>query len=95
MPNHSLMWSPEKNYLCSKRVRYPLLHCLSAKTNPFLSQLDMRVSEARRAKLREVEVEVMRFQDSLESGKIPTKPGWTISEQVSSIPPSYDLRVKI
>ena len=66
-----------------------------SKTNPFLSQLDMRVSEARRAKLREVEVEVMRFQDSLESGKIPTKPGWTISEQVSSIPPSYDLRVKI
>lgn len=40
------------------------------------------MSEARRAKLREVEVEVMRFQDSLESGKMQTKPGWTISEQV-------------
>jgi U2-associated protein SR140 len=45
-------------------------------------QLDIRLSENRRAKLREVEVEVMRFQDALESGKQATKPGWTISEQV-------------
>ena len=50
-----------------------------------LFQLDVRLSEARRTKLREVELEVMRFQDSLESGKVATKPGWTISEQVCYI----------
>jgi len=46
------------------------------------------MTEDRRAKLREIELEVMRFQDSLESGKIALKSGWTISEQVKyfSIP---------
>ena len=54
-------------------------------------QLDIRLSENRRAKLREVEVEVMRFQDALESGKQATKPGWTISEQVMKGLLIYDV----
>jgi len=44
--------------------------------------LDNRMSEDRRARLREIEVKVMQYQDELESGKQPSKPGWTISEQV-------------
>ena len=44
--------------------------------------LDVRISEDRRARLRDIELKVMQYQDELESGKQPTKPGWTISEQV-------------
>lgn len=47
------------------------------------TQLDTRMTEDRRAKLREIELEVMRFQDSLESGKQQLKSGWTISEQAN------------
>lgn len=36
----------------------------------------------RRAKLREVEVKVMQYQDELESGKRGLKPGATVPEQV-------------
>merc|ERR1719210_1564931 len=43
---------------------------------------DNRMSEDRRARLREIELKVMQYQDELESGKQPSKPGWTISEQV-------------
>ena len=39
-------------------------------------------SEARRAKLREIELKVMSYQDELESGRKSSKSGWTISEQV-------------
>ena len=46
------------------------------------SAFDTRTSEDRRARLREIEVKVMQYQDELESGKQPSKPGWTISEQV-------------
>lgn len=46
------------------------------------SKLDPRLAEDRRARLREIEIKVMGFQDELESGKKPSRPGWTISEQV-------------
>lgn len=36
----------------------------------------------RRAKLREVEVKVMQYQDELESGKRSVKAGWTLAQQV-------------
>nr|XP_040573159.1 U2 snRNP-associated SURP motif-containing protein-like [Lepeophtheirus salmonis] len=45
-------------------------------------EIDMRVSESRRSKLRDIEIKVMSFQDELETGKKPSKSGWTISEQV-------------
>ena len=48
------------------------------------NQLDLRVSEDRRARLREIEIQVMKYQDELESGKQAVKTGWTISEQASS-----------
>lgn len=38
--------------------------------------------EMRRAKLREIEVKVMQYQDELESGKKNIKSGWTMSEMV-------------
>ncbi|XP_053362817.1 U2 snRNP-associated SURP motif-containing protein isoform X2 [Clarias gariepinus] len=40
------------------------------------------ISEEKRAKLREIELKVMKFQDELESGKRPKKPGQSIQEQV-------------
>ena len=46
------------------------------------SAFDTRMSEDRRARLREIELKVMQYQDELESGKQQTKQGWTISEQV-------------
>jgi len=47
-----------------------------------LPDLDTRVTEERRALLRDIEVKVMQYQDELESGKKGIKTGWTISEQV-------------
>lgn len=38
--------------------------------------------EARRARLREIEVKVMQYQDELESGKRTVKAGWTIPDQI-------------
>uniref|UniRef100_A0A0A9XZ60 U2 snRNP-associated SURP motif-containing protein n=5 Tax=Lygus hesperus TaxID=30085 RepID=A0A0A9XZ60_LYGHE len=38
--------------------------------------------ELRRAKLREIEVKVMQYQDELESGKRALKPGWTVADQI-------------
>ena len=52
--------------------------------NDFDNQLDVRLSEDRRARLREVEIKVMCYQDELESGKQSLRPGWTVSEQVNS-----------
>ncbi|XP_039616431.1 U2 snRNP-associated SURP motif-containing protein isoform X3 [Polypterus senegalus] len=40
------------------------------------------MSEEKRAKLREIELKVMKFQDELESGKRPKKPGQSIQEQI-------------
>lgn len=39
-------------------------------------------TDDRRAKLREVEVKVMQYQDELESGKRALKGGWNIYQQV-------------
>uniref|UniRef100_A0A069DXK2 Putative splicing regulator n=1 Tax=Panstrongylus megistus TaxID=65343 RepID=A0A069DXK2_9HEMI len=38
--------------------------------------------EARRQRLREIEVKVMQYQDELESGKRVLKIGWTVAQQV-------------
>ncbi|KAL7990887.1 hypothetical protein Chor_014317 [Crotalus horridus] len=40
------------------------------------------MSEEKRAKLREIELKVMKFQDELESGKRPKKQGQSLQEQV-------------
>ncbi|KAG7484740.1 hypothetical protein MATL_G00053340 [Megalops atlanticus] len=40
------------------------------------------LSEDKRTKLRELEVKVMKFQDELESGKRPRKPGMSVQQQV-------------
>ena len=49
------------------------------------SQVDMRLSEDRRQRLRDIELKVMCYQDELESGKERVKPGWTMSEQVTKM----------
>ncbi|KAL3219806.1 hypothetical protein MRX96_005573 [Rhipicephalus microplus] len=49
---------------------------------PTLELLKTESGEERRAKLREIEVKVMKFQDELESGKRQRKPGLSISAQV-------------
>ena len=55
------------------------------------SQLDDRLSEDRRARLRDIELQVIQYQDELESGKTKVKAGWTISEQVRF--QFYDVRI--
>ncbi|KAM9839463.1 U2 snRNP-associated SURP motif-containing protein isoform 4-T4 [Aulostomus maculatus] len=56
-------------------------------SNPIRDDTDMKtklseMNEEKRTKLREIEVKVMKFQDELESGKRPKKPGQSIQEQV-------------
>ncbi|XP_017262001.1 U2 snRNP-associated SURP motif-containing protein isoform X4 [Kryptolebias marmoratus] len=56
-------------------------------SNPIRDDSDMKakmseMNEEKRSKLREIEVKVMKFQDELESGKRPKKPGQSIQEQV-------------
>ncbi|XP_051984742.1 U2 snRNP-associated SURP motif-containing protein-like isoform X2 [Xyrauchen texanus] len=57
-------------------------------SNPIREEYDSKsakfseMSEEKRAKLREIELKVMKFQDELESGKRPKKSGQTIQEQV-------------
>ncbi|XP_069559607.1 U2 snRNP-associated SURP motif-containing protein isoform X2 [Brachyistius frenatus] len=56
-------------------------------SNPIRDDSDMKskmseMNEEKRTKLREIEVKVMKFQDELESGKRPKKPGQGIQEQV-------------
>ncbi|XP_032407287.1 U2 snRNP-associated SURP motif-containing protein isoform X3 [Xiphophorus hellerii] len=56
-------------------------------SNPIRDDSDMKakmseMNEEKRTKLREIEVKVMKFQDELESGKRPKKPGQSIQEQV-------------
>uniref|UniRef100_A0A8C2Z8V4 U2 snRNP-associated SURP motif-containing protein n=1 Tax=Cyclopterus lumpus TaxID=8103 RepID=A0A8C2Z8V4_CYCLU len=56
-------------------------------SNPIREDSDVKVkmsemNEEKRTKLREIEVKVMKFQDELESGKRPKKPGQSLQEQV-------------
>uniref|UniRef100_A0AAX7T8K9 U2 snRNP-associated SURP motif-containing protein n=1 Tax=Astatotilapia calliptera TaxID=8154 RepID=A0AAX7T8K9_ASTCA len=56
-------------------------------SNPIRDDSDFKskmseMNEEKRSKLREIEVKVMKFQDELESGKRPKKPGQSIQEQV-------------
>uniref|UniRef100_H2M334 U2 snRNP-associated SURP domain containing n=1 Tax=Oryzias latipes TaxID=8090 RepID=H2M334_ORYLA len=56
-------------------------------SNPIKDDADTKakssgMNEEKRTKLREIEVKVMKFQDELESGKRPKKPGQSIQEQV-------------
>ncbi|XP_043560330.1 U2 snRNP-associated SURP motif-containing protein-like isoform X3 [Chiloscyllium plagiosum] len=46
------------------------------------SQKMLEMSEEKRAKLREIELKVMKFQDELESGKRTKKSGMTFQQQV-------------
>jgi U2-associated protein SR140 len=45
-------------------------------------QQRLEIIEAKRAKLREIELKVMKYQDELEAGRRSLKPGTTIAEQV-------------
>ncbi|XP_038671148.1 U2 snRNP-associated SURP motif-containing protein [Scyliorhinus canicula] len=49
-------------------------------SKPILKYSEM--SEEKRAKLREIELKVMKFQDELESGKRPKKAGQSMQDQV-------------
>lgn len=49
---------------------------------PAVEMLKLETGEERRQKLREIELKVMKFQDELESGRRPRKPGLSISAQV-------------
>ncbi|XP_077952030.1 U2 snRNP-associated SURP motif-containing protein isoform X1 [Gasterosteus aculeatus] len=56
-------------------------------SNPIREDSDIKakmseINEEKRTKLREIEVKVMKFQDELESGKRPKKPGQSLQEQV-------------
>ncbi|XP_051910047.1 U2 snRNP-associated SURP motif-containing protein isoform X1 [Hippocampus zosterae] len=56
-------------------------------SNPSRDDADFKaklseMNEEKRSKLREIEVKVMKFQDELESGKRPKKPGQSFQEQV-------------
>uniref|UniRef100_A0A3Q2XXD6 U2 snRNP-associated SURP motif-containing protein n=1 Tax=Hippocampus comes TaxID=109280 RepID=A0A3Q2XXD6_HIPCM len=56
-------------------------------SNPGRDDADLKaklseMNEEKRSKLREIEVKVMKFQDELESGKRPKKPGQSFQEQV-------------
>uniref|UniRef100_A0A8D3E2T2 U2 snRNP associated SURP domain containing n=1 Tax=Scophthalmus maximus TaxID=52904 RepID=A0A8D3E2T2_SCOMX len=56
-------------------------------SNPIRDDSDIKskmseMNEEKRSKLREIEVKVMKFQDELELGKRPKKPGQSIQEQV-------------
>ncbi|CAG5896023.1 unnamed protein product [Menidia menidia] len=56
-------------------------------SNPSRDDSDVKakmseMNEEKRTKLREIEVKVMKFQDELELGKRPKKPGQSILEQV-------------
>ena len=49
-----------------------------------LDSFDSKIDESARQRLRDVEVKVMCYQDELESGREHIRPGWTISQQVST-----------
>ncbi|XP_035233376.1 U2 snRNP-associated SURP motif-containing protein-like [Stegodyphus dumicola] len=54
----------------------------SKDSSAMLEQFKSDLNEERRAKLREIEVKVMKYQDELESGKRSRKPNMKFSEQV-------------
>ena len=54
---------------------------------------DEGYDELLRQRLREVEVKVMLYQDSLESGKESIRPGWTMSDQVCIL--GYQISIKL
>ena len=47
-----------------------------------MDSFETKIDESTRQRLRDVEMRVMCYQDELESGKQPIRPGWTISQQV-------------
>ena len=49
-----------------------------------MDSFDSKIDESARQRLRDVEVKVMCYQDELESGREHIRPGWTISQQVST-----------
>ncbi|XP_061777210.1 U2 snRNP-associated SURP motif-containing protein isoform X4 [Nerophis ophidion] len=51
-------------------------------SNAIRDDVDLKMNEEKRTKLREIEVKVMKFQDELESGKRPKKAGQSLQEQV-------------
>ncbi|XP_029003900.1 U2 snRNP-associated SURP motif-containing protein isoform X4 [Betta splendens] len=67
--------------------RSPSSEDIQSYSNPIRDDSDIKakmseINEEKRTKLREIEVKVMKFQDELESGKRPKKPGQSIQEQV-------------
>ncbi|ERE74920.1 U2 snRNP-associated SURP motif-containing protein [Cricetulus griseus] len=64
----------EEHHLYSNPVREEMTESKFSKYS--------EMSEEKRAKLREIELKVMKFQDELESGKRPKKPGQSFQEQV-------------
>uniref|UniRef100_A0A7N6AX51 U2 snRNP-associated SURP domain containing n=1 Tax=Anabas testudineus TaxID=64144 RepID=A0A7N6AX51_ANATE len=67
--------------------RSPCSEDIQSYSNPIREDSDIKskmseMNEEKRSKLREIEVKVMKFQDELESGKRPKKPGQSIQEQV-------------
>uniref|UniRef100_A0A8C1P7H6 U2 snRNP-associated SURP domain containing n=1 Tax=Cyprinus carpio TaxID=7962 RepID=A0A8C1P7H6_CYPCA len=70
-------------------------------SNPVREEYDSKsakfseMSEEKRAKLREIELKVMKFQDELESGKRPKKSGQSIQEQVELYRDKLLQRVKM
>ncbi|XP_015905552.1 U2 snRNP-associated SURP motif-containing protein [Parasteatoda tepidariorum] len=54
----------------------------SKDSSTIIEQLKTDINEERRAKLREVEVKVMKYQDELESGRRSRKPNMKFYEQV-------------
>ncbi|XP_075165473.1 U2 snRNP-associated SURP motif-containing protein [Haematobia irritans] len=47
-----------------------------------VDDIEQDFDEIKRTKLREVEMKTMQYQDSLETGEIELKSGWTVPEQV-------------
>uniref|UniRef100_A0A669CQU9 U2 snRNP-associated SURP motif-containing protein n=1 Tax=Oreochromis niloticus TaxID=8128 RepID=A0A669CQU9_ORENI len=69
-------------------------------SNPIRDDSDFKskmseMNEEKRSKLREIEVKVMKFQDELESGKRPKKPGQSIQEQVEHYRDKLLQKVKL
>lgn len=69
------------NYLVHDQILIPL-EGISKNCLYFLYFTFRENADDRRAKLREVEVKVMQYQDELESGKRALKGGWNIYQQV-------------
>uniref|UniRef100_A0A7N5ZUJ1 U2 snRNP-associated SURP motif-containing protein n=1 Tax=Anabas testudineus TaxID=64144 RepID=A0A7N5ZUJ1_ANATE len=80
----TLRWNEEDS---DDDDRSPCSEDIQSYSNPIREDSDIKskmseMNEEKRSKLREIEVKVMKFQDELESGKRPKKPGQSIQEQV-------------